>query len=105
MNFSTVTKSGVFQYIQKDSTKKIVVPEVEYQIVEVFNHRYEKNGIQLVKYSENLPLAFMLVAETRYNSESTDKRHHPDYSELVLCTGYLNSIADGFDLKCTRKGT
>lgn len=104
MNFSTVTKSGVFQYIQKDSTKKISVPEVEFQVVEVFNHRYAQKGIQLVKYSEHLPLAFMIVAESRYNSESNDKRHHPDYSELVLCTGYLNSIADGFDLKCTRKG-
>lgn len=105
MNFSTVTKSGVFQYVQRDSTKKIVVPEVEFQIVEVFNHRYSNNGIKLVKYSEHLPLAFMIVANSRYDSESADKRHHPDYSELVLCTGYLNSIADGFDLKCTRKGT
>jgi len=105
MNFSTVTKSGVFQFVQKDKTKKIVVPEVEYQIVEAFNTRYAKDGIKLCAYSPNLPLAFMIVAETRYNSENTDKRDHPDYSALILSTGYLNSIADGFDLKCTRKGT
>lgn len=104
MNFSTVTKSGVFQFIQKDITNKIVVPEVEHAIIAAFNTRYLKDGIQLCTYSPNLPLSFILVAETRYSSESTDKRRHPDYRELILCTGYLNSITDDFDLKCTRKG-
>lgn len=106
MKFCTVTKSGVFQFVQKDITNKIVVPEVEYQIVSAFNKRYDKDGMQLCAYSENLPLAFMIVATTNYNSDSGNEEdaQHPDYSKLVLSTSYLSSLADSHDLKCTRKG-
>lgn len=104
MNFSTVTKSGVFQYIQQDSTKKISVPDLEWKIIEAFNTRYEKDGIRLFVYSSHLPLAFVIEAETRYSTSNPDNRQHPEYEKLILCTGYLNSIADSFDLKCTRKG-
>lgn len=103
MNFNTVTKSGVFQYIQKDVTKKIDVPAVEFEIVKRFNDKYSSHGITLAKYSMNLPLAFMIVANSYYRTDSNNCKH-PDYSELVISTGYLTSITDSFELKCTRNG-
>lgn len=105
MNFVTVTKSGMFQYVQRDSTKSISVSEVEYDIVQKFNKQYSYIGITLVKYSHHLPFAFMIVAESKYSGSRDNNREHPHYDELVLSTGYLTSICNNYDLECTRRGT
>lgn len=103
MNFSTLTKSGTFQYVQKDVTQKLVVSDVEHQIITRFNTLYKNKGIRLEKVSEHLPFSFTIIAETKYSSTSMQEKH-PEYKELVLSTGCLTSITDDYGLKCTRRG-
>lgn len=105
MNFNTVTKSGVFQYIPKDPTVRLDEDIIEYTIIKRFEEKFGSKCIYLEKYSANLPLSFVIAASSTYNtSNGGKKQHHPDYSELVISTGYLNGIADSLNLKCTRSG-
>lgn len=105
MEFSTITKSGVFLFVTKDPTSNIDIQSVEFAIIEKFNKKMNKNGITLEKYSDNLKLSFTIVATSSYSTSTGLKSKHPEYSDLVVSTGHLYSTADSFDLKCTRQGT
>jgi|AGFT01.1.fsa_nt_gi hypothetical protein len=105
MNFSTTTKSGVIQYAKKDPTKVLNVPEVEHNIIERFNKKFSSQGITVQKFNEHLPLAFMVVANSSYDTVLSVKDKHPEYSELVISMAYLDGCADHFELKCTRNGS
>ncbi|EPQ9499817.1 hypothetical protein ACUYQI_000522 [Salmonella enterica subsp. enterica serovar Braenderup] len=104
MNFSTTTKSGMIQYAKIDPTKNIIVLEVEQNIIEKFNKKWKNKNIEVQKYSEHLPFAFVISATTTYSTVTGVKEQHPEYSEFVLCAGYLDGCADNFGLKCTRSG-
>lgn len=105
MNFSTTTKSGMIQYAKIDPAANMNVVEVEQQIMERFNKKWKMNGIEVQKYSEHLPFAFVITATTIYSTESGIKQIHPEYTEFVLSSVYLDGCATNFGLKCTRSGT